>query len=830
MAGGEDLREAGILAVQTTPLVSRSGALLGMVSTHWREPHELSVSELRALDILIRLAADVLERSQADRNLRDALQDLKIVTENMAAGVTRCSHDLRYLWVSPSLAAWLGRAPAEFVGLPILDVIGREAYDTILPHITRVLSGEREEYEAQINYLGQGPRWIHAVYVPTKDQDDKVDGWIAVVTDITKRHEAEERMRAREHQLNDAQRLAMVGSWERPINAEGTPYWSDEMLRIVGLPKGSSEDFDTFMSYVHPRDREKVLEGVCQIQLTTAPINLEYRLIRPDGAVRFVRSIAEGIRDSKGVVSRIIGATQDITEQVKAREVLRESEERFRRVFEEGPLGMALQGPNHRFLKVNNALCQMIGYSEAALLQMSFIDITHLDDVQADVELADRLFRREIPVYRMQKRYVKNNGDIIWVNLTKSVIADDDDEPLYGLTMVEDITEAKRTQEEALARHKLESVGTLASGIAHDFNNLLGGVLAQAELALAELAAGLHPEEELRAIRNVAIRGSEIVRQLMIYAGKESAVLGLIDVSQIVREMLELLRVLVSKHVTLETDLGQDLPPVWTNAAQIRQIVINLITNASEAIGERDGVIRLTTRRMKGGRDSSVAISERLADDDYLQLEVTDTGCGMSPETRARVFDPFFTTKSAGHGLGLAVVDGIVRSLGGIIDIASEPGKGTTFQVSLPSDETKAWATNDTPSGDEESARPTQECTVLVVEDEVPLRQAVVKILRNAGFVVLEANDGSAAIDLLRANVERINLILLDLTIPGASSAQVVAEAAQTRPDIRVILTSAYSQEMVTAPLSAPQISGFIRKPFHLEELVKALHYASSAS
>ena len=253
MAGGEDLREAGILAVQTTPLVSRSGALLGMVSTHWREPHELSVSELRALDILIRLAADVLERSQADRNLRDALQDLKIVTENMAAGVTRCSHDLRYLWVSPSLAAWLGRAPAEFVGLPILDVIGREAYDTILPHIARVLSGEREEYEAQVNYLGRGPRWIHAVYVPTKDQDDKVDGWIGVVTDVTERHEAEERLRASERQLKDAQRLANVGSWDRDV-ATGSVRWSDQMYRIFGLPRDVRPDFQTFLSLVHPKD------------------------------------------------------------------------------------------------------------------------------------------------------------------------------------------------------------------------------------------------------------------------------------------------------------------------------------------------------------------------------------------------------------------------------------------------------------------------------------------------------------------------------------------------------------------------------------------------
>jgi nitrogen-specific signal transduction histidine kinase/ActR/RegA family two-component response regulator len=402
---------------------------------------------------------------------------------------------------------------------------------------------------------------------------------------------------------------------------------------------------------------------------------------------------------------------------------------------------------------------------------------------------------------------------------------------------VHDITERKRAeaelrraQEESFARQKLESVGTLAGGIAHDFNNLLGGVVAQTELALGELAAGSRPEEELRTILNVALRGSEIVRQLMIYAGKDSEIHGLVDVSRIAEEMLELLKVSVSKHVTLQTDLGQDLPAVRTNAAQVRQIVMNLVTNASEALGERDGVIRVTTKRVKAGSDSPAAIRDRLDGGDYIQLEVSDNGCGMSPETLARVFDPFFTTKSAGRGLGLAVVDGIVRRLSGETHVASEPGSGTTFQVFLPCAEDKAEAPDDTTSNGEEPAYPSRECTVLVVEDEAELRTAVVKKLCKAGFDVLQAHDGWAAMDLLKANADKIDVILLDMTIPGASSAQVVAEATRARPDIRVILTSAYSQEIVTAPFTVSQIRGFIRKPFQLGDLVQTLRRASSAS
>jgi PAS domain S-box-containing protein len=505
----------------------------------------------------------------------------------------------------------------------------------------------------------------------------------------------------------------------------------------------------------------------------------------------------------------------------RSESTLRESEERFRRVFEKGTLGLALVGKDYRFVKVNSALCHMVGYDEAELVRMSFVDITHPDDVRADVELAEQLFKREIPFYRIQKRYVKKNGEIIWISLTASMLHGPGGEPLHGLAMVEDITEIKRTQEEALLRQKLESVGTLAGGIAHDFNNLLGAVHAQAELALVELDAGASCKEELKAIREVAMRGSEIVRQLMIYAGKESAVVGLVDLSKTVEEMLSLLKVSVTKYAVITADLDPDLPSIRASAAQLRQIVMNLITNASDAIGDRDGVIQVITKRVILQGESAAISSRALADGDYAQLEVSDTGRGMSPETQAKVFDPFFTTKSAGRGLGLAVVQGIVRSLGGAVHLASELDKGTTFQVLLPCVETTADTSGQVMSGDAELVVSFQHRTVLVVEDEGDLRQPIVKMLRKAGFEVFEAADGSSAINLLRADGGKIDLLLLDMTIPGASSSEVVAEAAKARPNIRVILTSAYSQEMIEGSMSAPQIRSFIRKPFQLDDLLK---------
>jgi CheY-like chemotaxis protein len=340
-------------------------------------------------------------------------------------------------------------------------------------------------------------------------------------------------------------------------------------------------------------------------------------------------------------------------------------------------------------------------------------------------------------------------------------------------------------------------------------------------LAEAELATGSYPHEELKAVRDVAIRGSEIVRQLMIYAGNESDVLELVDVSKVRESMLGVLKVAVSRHTALVTNLGEDLPAVQARPAQLSQIVMNLVVNASEALGNQDGVVSVTTEHIV--IDGAAAIAKGLPAGKYVRLEVSDTGCGMPHETQAKIFDPFFTTKFSGRGLGLAIAHGVIRSLHGAIQVVSEPGKGTTFQVLLPCAETGAK-----PEAGRvpltESEPPSQPGTVLVVEDEEYLRLAVACMLRKSGFETLEAASGSAAIDVVRARGGEIDLILLDLTIPGSSSQQVVAEAELVAADkIKIILTSAFSEEVAKPMMDAPPVRGFVRKPFEFGNLLQTL-------
>jgi CheY-like chemotaxis protein len=318
----------------------------------------------------------------------------------------------------------------------------------------------------------------------------------------------------------------------------------------------------------------------------------------------------------------------------------------------------------------------------------------------------------------------------------------------------------------------------------------------------------------LNHIRAVAIRGAGIVRQLMIYAGQETAVSEPIDISWLIDDMMELLKVVVSKRAVLKTELVGGLPAVLANPAQLRQMVMNLVTNASEAIGERDGVIAIRTALAKAGHEPL-----RDSANGYVELEVSDTGCGISHEAQTKIFDPFFTTKPTGHGLGLAVVARIVRGLGGASQFESEPGRGTTFRILLPSVRDMAPVprpANASPAhGTIDPAR-----IVLVVEDEEPLRLAVAKMLRRNGVSVMEAEDGTAALGRLREHGDQIGLVLLDITLPGAPSREVFAEARRRRPDMKVILTSAYGQKTVDETFQGMEIDAFIRKPYQLGELV----------
>ena len=725
---------------------------------------------------------------------------------------------------TPELEAIYGLPPGGFSGTRQVweELIHPDDRKTITARVDKSLeTGTPTKDEWRIVWPDGSIHWIAGRWQALKDGPAGSLRVLGIIIEVTDRKNTEEALRKSEERFRLAMKATNDSIWDIDLKT-GIVSWNDTYANLYGRPSETSDSWQWWIENIHPEDREStVAELRSAIAGNPSTWTCEYRFRRFGGEWAYIYDRAYIARDASGTPSRVIGAMQDLTEQKKSEAALRESEQRFRRVFEDGPLGIALVARDYRIIKVNSAFCQMLGYDEADLIGLSFVDFTHPDDVAADLKLAERLFAREIPSYQIEKRYLKKSREIIWAKLNASLVVGSGGEPLYGIAMLEDITAIKRTQEEALLRQKLESVGALAGGIAHDFNNLLGAVQAQTELALSELDAGVSCRKELETIGKVATRGAEVVRQLMIYAGKESALVEPVNFSKVVDEMLSLLEVSVSKHAVIRADLDFDLPPILASAAQIRQIVMNLITNASDAIGDRDGVIGVITRRITVGSESAEISPPTLPDGDYAVLEVCDTGRGMTPETQAKVFDPFFTTKSAGRGLGLAVIQGIIRTLGGTIHVASEPGKGTTFRVLLPLIEAATSAPPPSTSGDGELEVQSRRGVVLVVEDEGNLRRPIVKLLRRSGFEVFEAAEGNSAIDILRANGTTVDVILLDMTIPGASSQEIIAEARNIKPDVRLILTSAYSWEMIERTISAPQIHSFIRKPFLFGDLLE---------
>jgi PAS domain S-box-containing protein len=375
----------------------------------------------------------------------------------------------------------------------------------------------------------------------------------------------------------------------------------------------------------------------------------------------------------------------------------------------------------------------------------------------------------------------------------------------------------QKFEAKVLQAQKLESLGVLAGGIAHDFNNLLTAILGNANLALMDLAPESSARDNLRSIEEASCRAAELCRQMLAYAGRNRFVAEPLNLSRLVRELTHLLHVSVSKKALLRCVLAEDLPAIEADPAQLRQVAMNLIINASEAIGEAEGVIAIFTGTMQCDeaflRECHPAGS--LACGKYVYLEVIDSGCGMDPEALARIFDPFYTTKFSGRGLGLASVLGIVRQHRGNIKVESAPGRGTTFRVLFPASEKPAVQAG----ADGEPAAWQGTGTILLVDDEAPVRNVATKMLERCGFSVLIASDGYEAVEQFRKHSAEIACVLLDLAMPRMDGEETYKELRRLRRDVPIVLASGYSAFDVQNRFPDGGLAGFIEKPYELQQL-----------
>ncbi|MCD4700515.1 MAG: PAS domain S-box protein [Candidatus Aegiribacteria sp.] len=395
------------------------------------------------------------------------------------------------------------------------------------------------------------------------------------------------------------------------------------------------------------------------------------------------------------------------------------------------------------------------------------------------------------------------------------------------IAVVRDITarrnaENERFELQARIQHtqKLESLGVLAGGIAHDFNNILMAILGNADLALMSTPDTSPARSSLNNIVNAATTAADLATQMLAYSGKSDFEILPLDLNKVILELTHLLEVSISKKAVLKFRLADKLPLIMADAAQIRQILMNLITNASEAVGKSSGVISLTTGAMYcdsaylNTTEPTAEISEHM----YVYVEVSDTGCGMDNSVMAQLFEPFFTTKSTGRGLGLSSVLGIIRSHKGTIKVYSEPGEGTTFKVLFPVYHTDGSENLNSSLGIAKEIW-TGEGIILFADDEDTVLAVGRNMLELLGFTVLSAEDGLQAVDLFRSNADNIVLVILDLTMPHLSGDEVYREIRRINKDVPVIVSSGFSRKDVMHRFAGKHLSGFIQKPYRIEDL-----------
>jgi two-component system cell cycle sensor histidine kinase/response regulator CckA len=534
----------------------------------------------------------------------------------------------------------------------------------------------------------------------------------------------------------------------------------------------------------------------------------ETALVGEDGREIPVSQVIIAHTDQAGGPAYLSTIMRDMTERLRIENALRDREANLRLIFDVAPIGIVLIGPDGRFLRANAAFERIVDYSFAELRSMTIYDITPLEDVPLSRESLAALENEGREHVQIEKRYIRRDSTHVWVRTYASAVRDERGRFLHTVSLIADITDRRRLEEELLQAQKMESIGRLAGGVAHDFNNLLTAILGYVDLADMAASDEAQVRECLSPIRSSAERAGQLTRQLLAFARKQMIEPRLISLSALVGNLQQLLRRLLGEDIELVTRSDDGLWPVRVDAGQFEQVLLNLAVNARDAM-PRGGHIVVDVRNVELDEADARAHAD-IAPGSYVALSVADDGAGMTEEVQKRVFDPFFTTKGPGlgTGLGLSMVHGTVKQHGGHITIDSEPDRGTTVVIYVP----RAFgvdvappeppACGETPRGDE---------TLLLVEDEPLVREMAAASLRLAGYRVLAADSGDAALVAAGAHAGEIDLLLTDVVMPNMSGAELAARLLELRPGLRVLYTSGYTQDL----LATRGVDGaFLAKPY----------------
>ena len=587
----------------------------------------------------------------------------------------------------------------------------------------------------------------------------------------------------------------------------------------------------TSASFVHPDDAVALARGWRVVSQEPEQRTVRYRARHKSGHWVWLETSAVGRFTAPDGTMHGVAFSRDITEQKRAEDELREREERYRIVLEAAGAVVLECDPAGRVAFATPNFGQMLGRTAAEMASTESYSLVHPEDAASARErfreAVESRAPTRLPPYRVRHvdgswrwaqstgvAYETSTGELVFLNITRDV---------------SEVVEITRNRIEQVVRtqdaKRLESLGVMAGGMAHDFNNLLTPIICDADLALSELAADSPLRPRLERIQRTAQRAAELTRHMLAYAGAEEIEAEPLELSSLVEETSQLLETALAGRAVPTFELGRDLPCVLGDRSQLTQVVMNLLTNAAEALEQPGGEVAVRTGMLEVTADAVVLSPDGPVERGrYVFVEVEDRGCGMDAETQGRIFDPFFTTKFTGRGLGLASVLGILRAHRGAIEIDSEPGRGTRIRVLLP-------ATDEQPASSRRSRRDAGSsegggAMILVSDDDEGTREVISESLKRAGLRALSASNGEAGVALFREHADEVELVLLDCTMPGLSCDATYDRIREIRGEVKLLLMSGFAEKRAAESFAGRELAGFIGKPFLPDELVDRVRSA----
>jgi two-component system cell cycle sensor histidine kinase/response regulator CckA len=747
------------------------------------------------------VTVDITGQRQAESRFRSLF-------ENMQEGIAYCRvlrepgkpDDYRYLAVNPAFETLTGLKQA--VGKKVSELIPgiQESNPELFEIYGRVAStGKPESFETRVHPVNM--YFSISVYCPREGH------FVAILTDITERKLAEEALRETNRRLEFATAAGHLGIWERDLKAD-LSFWNDKMYELYGVSKESFVSCrSAWLNCLHPDDRAAIIQADESALRGERDLSHDYRVVHPDGTIRHIKADGLLLRDADGKPIRVIGLNRDITESRLALARLDESEKRFRQVVEGAPQGIFVQ-IDGIFRYVNPAALTLFGAATPEqLLGQPFMDRVHPDS-HTVIRGRLRALREELqPVPLLEERYLRLDGTIFDVEVTAAPFTFEGTES--AIVFFRDITSRKlaevergKLEEQFRQAQKMESIGRLAGGVAHDFNNLLTVINGYSDLLSRTLREGDPLVDWVSEIAKAGDKAASLTRQLLAFSRKQILVPKPFDLGAMVAENREMLHRLLGEDIELVTTLAPGLSRVMADPGQLHQVLMNLVVNARDAMPS-------------GGR----LTIETAGAEHSVMLSVSDTGSGIDQAIQDRIFDPFFTTKGEGEGtgLGLSTVYGIVEQCGGSISLVSEPGKGATFRISLPSID-PAEGAHEIAEPDRRNLRGAE--TILVVEDQESVRKLVVRTLKSYGYRVLEASHGAAALDRAACQHEPIHLLITDVVMPAMTGKELAESFHERHPETKVVYMSGYGTDVIARRGVLNAGTQFIAKPFAPDALV----------